>query len=54
MALGMGILYGKANSLNIYLIKTLGLLWPKALLSVDSRNGFKLLEESSEPGWGFS
>lgn len=29
-------------------------LWPKALLSVDSRNGIKLLEESSEPRWGFS
>jgi hypothetical protein len=34
------ILYGKASSLNMYVRETLGLLWPKGLLSVDSRNGF--------------
>lgn len=33
------ILYGKASSLNMYVRETLGLLWPKGLLSVDSRNG---------------
>jgi len=35
----MGILYGKANSLNTHVGKTLGLLRPKGLLSLDSRNG---------------